>query len=200
MKRVVIHRETRLLDDFVTVDAVEYSYQRLDGTISEPVRRVRVDRGDSVAAVVFNRSTQRVILAEQFRLPASMRGDGWMLELAAGVVIEGETPEAAVRREVREEIGYDIERLRYISTFYASPGGSSERIALFMADVTSAGRAGPGGGMASAGEDIRVVEFTLDDIRRLLATSGINDAKTLIGLMWLIEHETRAPFNRWNDE
>jgi nudix-type nucleoside diphosphatase (YffH/AdpP family) len=185
MRNVVIHRTVRLLDDFFKVDEVEVSYERFDGQMSEPMRRLCFDRGDSVAAIIFNRSTQRVLLVEQFRLPALNKGPAWMLELVAGIKPPGESPEEALRREVLEETGYEIDRLHCISTFYPSPGGSSEQVMLYMAEVTGAGRVGPGGGLHQSGEDIRVVEFGLDDLRQEMAAGRICDAKTLIGVMWL---------------
>ena len=57
---------------------------------------------------------------------------------------------------------------------------------LYMAEVTGGGRVGPGGGLRQSGEDIRVVEFGLDDLRREMAAGRICDAKTLIGVMWLL--------------
>jgi ADP-ribose pyrophosphatase len=48
------------------------------------------------------------------------------------MVDKNETPEAAIRREILEETGYNVEKLKHISTFYVSPGGSSERIMLLF--------------------------------------------------------------------
>ena len=96
-----------------------------------------------------------------------------------------ETPESALRREVLEEVGYEIGTLEPIATFYVSPGGSSERVFLHYAEVTDAGKVGDGGGVGAEGEDIRTVELTLEELDRLLATGSIQDAKTLVGLQWL---------------
>ncbi|MBC7780836.1 MAG: NUDIX hydrolase [Proteobacteria bacterium] len=186
MKKVVIERETRLLDDFFKVDAAELSHELFSGGMSSPVRRLNFERGDSVAAVVFNRDTQRVILIEQFRYPAWRKGPGWMTEAVAGIVMPDEAPETALRREVREEIGYDIDALHYVASFYLSPGGSSERIILFCAEVSDAGQVSSGGGVQAEGEDIRVVDYSLDELREEVLFARIEDAKTLVGIMWLL--------------
>ncbi|MBL7688618.1 MAG: NUDIX domain-containing protein [Bdellovibrionaceae bacterium] len=188
MKKVVIHSETRLLDDYFQVDEAEFSFERFDGHMSAPVRRLCFERGDSVAAVVFNRDTQRVILIEQLRFPAYKKGPGWLLEVVAGIMTRGETPETALRREVREEIGYEIDQLCHIATFYLSPGGSSERVILFQADVRNAGRVSEGGGVPEEGEDIRLVEVSIEALRDEQVFARIQDAKTLVGIMWLLQH------------
>jgi nudix-type nucleoside diphosphatase (YffH/AdpP family) len=186
MKKVIVAREVRLLDDCFKVDEALLTYERFDGTMSSPVRRLCFERGDSVAAIVFNRDKQNVILVEQFRYPAFRKGEGWLLEVAAGSVPPHETPEAALRREVREEIGYDIDRLHPIATFYPSPGGSSERVMLFCGEVTDSGKVAAGGGLAEAGENIRTIELSLQTLEDDLMHARFCDAKTLIAVMWLL--------------
>lgn len=191
MKKVVVEQEACLLDDYFRVDEAIVSFERFDGKMNPPVRRLCFERGDSVAAIVFNRDRQNVILVEQFRYPAFKKGEGWIAEVVAGSIPAHETPEAALRREVREEIGYDIDRLYPIATFYVSPGGSSERIMLFCAEVSNEGKVTSGGGLAESGEDIRTVELSLQALRDDLKLARIRDAKTLIGVMWLLSEGSR---------
>ena len=192
MKQVIVASETRLLDDYFKVDEAVVSYERFDGKMNRPVRRLCFERGDSAAAIVFNRDRQNVILIEQFRYPTFRKGEGWIVEVVAGVVPEYETPEAALRREVREEIGYDIDRLQPIATFYPSPGGSSERIILYCAEMTNAGKIESGGGLTESGEDIRIIELSLQTLRDELLRGRIHDAKTLIAVMWLLNESFRV--------
>jgi ADP-ribose pyrophosphatase len=72
-----------------------------------------------------------------------------------------------------------------MATFYVSPGGSSERIFLFYAEVDDDGRVSEGGGVAGEHEDIRVVFLPIAEVRSRLAAAGFADAKTIIGLQWL---------------
>jgi ADP-ribose pyrophosphatase len=180
-----VHSRRRLLDDFFKVDEAEVSYERSDGTMTPPVRRLVFERGDSVAAVVAHRESGELLFTEQFRFPTLDKGPGWLLEIMAGMIDAGETPEQALRREIEEELGFVVARLEPMATFYVSPGGSSERIFLFYAEVDDDGRVSEGGGVAGEHEDIRVVFLPIAEVRSRLAAAGFADAKTIIGLQWL---------------
>ena len=190
--RVDIKRHRLVFDDFLRVEEVVLRYERYDGAMSEPVRRLSVERDDSVAAVLVERARGTVILVEQFRYPALCKGGGWLIEAIAGAIDPGESPEQAVRREVEEEAGYRIDALTHVSTFFVSPGGSSERVFLYCAFVESADRLGPGGGVASEHEDLRVLEIPLVDLRGRLNSDEFVDAKTLVGLQWLLARHDRG--------
>ena len=81
-----------------------------------------------------------------------------------------------------EEAGYQAKELEFVSSFYLTPGGSSERIFLFIAEVEDADRVADGGGL-DAGEDIEVVEMTESEVWRAVDEGEIVDAKTLVGLL-----------------
>lgn len=157
----------------------------LSGKWSEPVALVNADRGDSVAAVIVDTSRDEIVLVEQFRAPTLGHGSGWLTELVAGMVGAGEDPEVAIRREIQEEIGYDVRALEKISTVYPSPGGSSERVILFYGEVDDSLRVGDGGGRADEAESIARRPVPLAGLPELLAGGTVQDAKTLAGLLWL---------------
>lgn len=185
MKKVEIESKQRVFDDFFKVDETYFRHERFDGQMSKSLRQLVFERGDSVAAVVVNKDTGRVILVNQFRFPTYAKGPGWILEIIAGTLEENETPEEAIRREVLEETGYNSDRLTHISTFYVSPGGTSERIILYHVEVDNAGRVTGSRGLGTEQEDIQIVEFSLPELWRALKSGQIVDAKTIIGLMWL---------------
>lgn len=186
MRNVAIRQRRRLLDDFFKVDEAQVSFERFDGSMTSFVRRLVFERGDCVAAVIFNRDTGRLLLTEQFRFPTAGKGPGWLLELAAGMIDPGEQPEVAMRREVEEEIGYRPDLVEHIYTFYVSPGGSSERIWLYYAEVSELGRVSKGGGKAGEHEDIRTVSLSVEEARIALSRGEVADAKTIVGLQWLL--------------
>jgi ADP-ribose pyrophosphatase len=97
----------------------------------------------------------------------------------------GETPEEAARREVEEETGLNISVLEHITTFYPSPGGTSELIFLYYSEVSGKPIIKENTGRVSEGEDIMTLEMSLDVALGKIKTGEIRDAKTIIGIYWL---------------
>lgn len=184
-RRVEIESREVVFDDFFTIEKATLRFERFDGTMSPTVKRLCFERGDAVAALILNRDTGKLLLTFQFKYPTLEKGDGWIAEVLAGMIDEGETPEEALRREIVEEAGFDIHHTTHIHTFYVSPGGTSERIFLYYVEVGNSDRVGPGGGLASEAEDIRVLEYSPAEAFALLDNGDIQDAKTLIAIMWL---------------
>jgi ADP-ribose pyrophosphatase len=185
MKKVELISEKRVYDGFFKIDEALVRYERFDGRMSPPVRRLNFERGDSVAAIVFNVDSKKVLLVNQFKYPTFKDGPGWITETVAGILESGEFPEDAIRREILEEIGYETTRLKHIANFYVSPGGTSERIILFYAETGDSGRISKGGGKEEENEDIKVVEWTAEELDRALESGDIIDAKTMVAVMWL---------------
>jgi ADP-ribose pyrophosphatase len=182
-----IESSRRILDDFFQVDESYVRFQRFDRSMAGPVRCLRFVRRDSAAAVMFNRQSQEVILVQQFRYPATAAGAGWGIELVAGSIDPGETPEAGVRREIAEETGYQVDVVTPITTFFLSPGGSTERTFLFYTEVVDSDQLSTSGGLAGDNEDVRIVRVPVDQVAQLLDDGELADAKTIIGLRWLLD-------------
>jgi nudix-type nucleoside diphosphatase (YffH/AdpP family) len=185
MRKVDIERKKRILDDFFKVEEVHLRYERFDGQMSPLVRRLNFERGDSVAAMIFNPNSHRIVLVNQFKYPAYEKGPGWITETVAGMIDKDESPESAARREVEEETGYKISKLEHISTFYVSPGGSSERIILYYAEIDDSDKIQAGGGLAREHEDIITVELSVTEALEQIHSGQIADAKTILGILWL---------------
>lgn len=186
MKKVVIESKRYVLDDFFKVEEARLQYELFNGEMSRTVRRFSLERGNSVAVLVYNTDTNKIILLNQFRFPTYKHGHGWLTEIVAGMIDEGETPEESARRELLEEAGLTISAFEHICDFYASPGGSSEIIYLYYAEV--AGKfAVPvkTGGLAGHGEDIVTLEVTLDEALEMIQTGALIDAKSVAAIYWL---------------
>ena len=189
--RAVIARQQRLFDDFFKIDELLVTHRQIDGTTSSVQRRLVFERGDSVAVLLFNRDRRAVVLVEQFKAPTLIARrrddpattDGWLVEPLAGMIDTGEAPEAAAIRETLEETGYRIREPELIGRFFVSPGGSSERVFLYFAEVGDADRVGKGGGIDD--EDIKVLEIGLEELFEQFARGLIEDAKLAIGAYWL---------------
>ncbi len=185
-RRVVVDSKKRIFKDFFWIEEAFVRYERFDGQMSESVRRLSFERGDAAAAVIEERETGDVLLVEQFRYPTFGKGPGWLVETVAGIVEDGEDPEVTVRREVLEETGFQVRDVELIATFYPSPGGSSERIFLYHVEVSASDRVAEGGGVGDEHEDIRLVRIVRNDLAEAITSQRFSDAKTIIGLQWLL--------------
>jgi nudix-type nucleoside diphosphatase (YffH/AdpP family) len=191
MRKVEVISRKRIFDDVFKIEEARLRFERYDGAMSEVVRRLNFERGDSAAALLVNRGEKRVYLTEQFKYPSLEKGGGWIVEVVAGKIDPGETPEQAIKREIMEELGFQVSSVEPIANFFVSPGGTSERIFLFGALVSRAERTGSGGGLASENEDIRMVEWPVDEFLAKTEAGQLADAKTIIAGYWLKGNYTR---------
>jgi ADP-ribose pyrophosphatase len=203
--RVEIANPRRLLDAFFKVDEYTVSHERFDGKMSEARPILVFERGDAVAALLYDPERRVVIAVHQFRLPTREKGHGrgWLIEAVAGMIDTdeqgrpAETPLQCLIREVREETGYQLTHATPISKFFSSPGGSSELIYLYYAEVRRVDKAADGGGLASDGEDIEIVEYPIDDFFKRLTAGEFEDPKLIIAGQWLMARRgsIRAEFD-----
>ncbi len=146
--------------------------------------RLAFERGDSVAILLLENDSDSILLTNQFRYPSCKNADGWLLEIPAGSVEENEKPETCIKREVMEELGYKIKTAKLLTTFYTSPGASTERVFLFFSEVSKNDKIAKGGGNESENEDIQLVKIPISEI--ISKIPEIKDAKTLLALQWFL--------------
>jgi ADP-ribose pyrophosphatase len=121
----------------------------------------------------------RVVLIRQFRHAA----DGYIHEIPAGRLDDGESPEHCARRELQEETGYDAARMLELLTVYTTPGFTDERIHLFYAD-----------GLAREPDElIDPVVLRWSVLEELVGRGEIQDAKTLTAILFWDSFVRRQP-------
>lgn len=185
--KVIVEGRERVWDGFLKVDRVSVRHEKFDGAMSATLSREVLERGDSVGVLLHDPLLDVVVLVEQFRMPAHDRGSGWLLETVAGMFKPEESPEDTARRETREETGLEIARLQHVCTMFPSPGGMSERILCYYAEVDAAGvEDGRLAGNASEGEDIAIRVMTRGDFLDNVQSGVILDGKTLLLGYWLL--------------
>ena len=115
------------------------SHERFDGGWTGPLRReLLVQRPRPWPCCPTIPMQDLVVLVEQFRAGCiDLPGEPWLIEAVAGLVEAGETPEEVAAREVREETGLAVGRLEFVCRYHASPGGTSERVQVFVAEVAA---------------------------------------------------------------
>jgi nudix-type nucleoside diphosphatase (YffH/AdpP family) len=181
---VRIVREEILSDHYLPLKNVTYAQHRHDGELQVQSREV-YDNANGAAVLLYNRAHRSVVLTRQFRIGARLAGhDGFLLEAAAGM-LDGADPATRALAEAREETGYAIDHVEPALELYVSPGSTTERIHLFVAEYERAQRCDRGGGNPEEGEDIDVVELDFDDALAMIETGDIVDAKTVILLLYL---------------
>jgi ADP-ribose pyrophosphatase len=191
MRKVELISRKPVFEDFFTIEEAYLRYQRYDGRMSEVVRRLNFERGDSAAALLVDVETSTVHLTEQFKYPAYEKAGGWLVDVVAGMIDPGETPEQAVKREILEEAGFEVTQVEPIAHFFVSPGGSSERIFLFCAVVSERDRKRAGGGLEAEAEDIKLVSWSIDDFISRTVRGELDDGKLLIAGYWLKDNLAR---------
>ena len=160
-----------------------FDYRRANGEWQTQVREV-YDRGNGAALLPYNLTTRSVVLVRQFRYPAFANGyDDLLIEAAAGMLDDAE-PEARIRAEAEEEIGYRLAHVRKVFKAFTSPGAVTEKLHCFVAEYDAAMRIGDGGGLADEGEDIEVLELPIDDALAMISDGRIVDAKTIMLLQY----------------
>ena len=116
-----------------------------------------------------------LILIEQFRYVVGSS----LLEIPAGTIEEGESPEECAARELFEETGYRAGRLTPLLAFYLAPGYSNEFMWLFEATELEAGEMKP-----MPDESIEVRKVGLDEALQMIRRGEIRDVKTICAILF----------------
>lgn len=130
------------------------------------------------AVAVIALLNDKMIVVEQYRKPLEKS----QVEIPAGKLDAGEDPLAAAYRELEEETGYRAESLRYISSFYTSPGFANEILHLYVTDQLT-------GGNLNLDEDefLECEMITFEQAQQYIAEGTISDAKTIMAVyVWQI--------------
>ena len=195
MKFRILEREIAS-EGFFRVDRFCLQHELFAGGWGEPLTRELFERGHAAALLPYDPVRDQVVLIEQFRIGAlEAPGGPWLLEIVAGMIEAGEQPEQVVRRESVEEAGLEIGRCEAICDYLVSPGGTSERIAVFCGEVDASLAAGIHG-LTEEGEDIRVSTASYQDAVAMLASGQLNSASVIIAMQWLMLNRERLR-QRW---
>jgi ADP-ribose diphosphatase len=187
---VIIESQQRAWSGRFALDLIRFRHRLFDGTLSQPRTWELWRRGRAVALVPYDPIADSVVLIEQFRLPALAAGiDPVLVELPAGLVEDGEHPEPAMHRELREEMRMEADCLERIGAYLLSAGSSDELLDLYVGRVRAPvagpdGIAGHGGAEAE-GEDIRIRVWPAEKAIALALEGRMPNSVTTIGLLWL---------------
>jgi len=182
---VEIREKRTVYQGHFRVDRYRLRHRLHAGGWSAEMTREVFERGHAAAVIPYDPIRDEVVLIEQFRVGAYAAGRSpWLVEIVAGIIDPGETPEQVVRREAREEAGLDVGALERIAEYLSSPGGASESVVVFCGRVDTT-NAGGIHGHPDEGEDILVRVHPYAAVENMLRTASASNAVTLIALQWL---------------
>jgi ADP-ribose pyrophosphatase len=138
---------------------------------------------DNCVAIIAVDDKDNILLVSQFRKPVEKE----LLEVPAGGIDPGETPEDSVRREMREETGFLPQKVEKLGGFYSSPGFCTEYLYLYLATELVSSPL-----QAEDSENIRLVRVPLEQIPDLITSGSICDAKSIAGLLSFLEYRKSA--------
>lgn len=189
----VVEKQT-VFQGFFKVDEYQLKHRLMSGGYSEVLTREVFERGNAVGILLYDPVLDCIVLIEQFRMGvlASDRDQSpWILEIVAGMLDKNMPAEEVARLEAQEEALCEVKTLQPICDYYVSPGGTSEHVSLFFAEVDASGVHGQIAGLDSEGEDIKVHLVPAADIQNVLSSGAANNGATIICLQWFLLHKVK---------
>jgi len=125
-----------------------------------------------------------VVLIEQIRVGALEHAHPWQFEIVAGIIDTDEDAEGLIRREAMEEAGLDVKKVQSVVSYYPSAGGCSEKLDVFVGQVSTLG-AGGIYGLEYENEDIKAHVVSRSEAYSMIETGKIENGASIIALQWL---------------
>ena len=178
---------------FFAIEEIDVNFRRFDGSMSQQVTRAGFIACDAVTVLPYDPVRDRVLVVDQFRAGPYLRGDPqpWQIEVIAGRIDPGETPEQAARREAVEEAGLVLTDLLSVASYYPTPGCSAEFLYSFVALTDLPDTAAGVFGVEGEAEDIRGHLISFDRLMALVASGEISNAPTVLTAFWLAQKRER---------
>ncbi|PHM36706.1 ADP-ribose diphosphatase [Xenorhabdus innexi] len=186
----VISRKT-LYRGFFRMTEYQFRHRLFRGGWSDNIKREVFERGHAAVLLPYDPVSDEVVLIEQIRIPAIETSQTpWLLEVIAGMIETGEDAEQVVRREAIEEAGIEVKRCQPVLSYLSSPGGTTERMSIFVGEVDSSTASGIHG-LETENEDIRVLTVSREQAYQWVEEGIIDNAASVIAIQWLALHHER---------
>ncbi|WP_289028365.1 ADP-ribose diphosphatase [uncultured Paraglaciecola sp.] len=198
-KDVEIVKKEPLFEGFFKMVKYAFKHKLYEGGWSKVIEREVFERGNAVAVLLYDPALEEFVMIEQFRIGAlSNPQSPWLLEVVAGIIDPDETPENVCRREALEEAGVTIKKITPALNYLPSPGGTTERLYLFVGEV-DASQAGGVHGLDYESEDILVHRVSVTDAMAWLEEGKIDNSATIIVLQWFAMNKQKI-LETWSNE
>jgi GDP-mannose pyrophosphatase NudK len=173
-----------LSDNWYTLKKITFETKTPDGTV-EIQSREAYNRGNGATILLYNKSSQTVVLTSQFRMPTYINGNenGYLIECCAGL-LDKDNAEDCIRKETEEETGYKITDVKKVFEAYMSPGSVTEILYFFVAEYSKEMKVSEGGGLQEESENIEVLVIPFAKALDMVDTGEIRDGKTIMLLQY----------------
>lgn len=186
-KDIDLIEKEAVYDGFFKIERYGFRHKLFAGGYSDVVYREILERGHAVAVLPYDAKTDSVLLIEQVRIGAldpALDKSPWLLECIAGMADGSDNYQQVAIREAQEEAGLELDDLTFMMSYLSSPGGTTERLYLYMAQ-TDLSQAGGLFGLDNEDEDIKVHVMPRIQAMEYLKNGIIDNAATVISLQWL---------------
>lgn len=181
---VEILSKKTLYQGFFKMVKYAFKHKLFKGGWSDVVEREIFERGHAIAVLPYDPVLDEFVMIEQIRIGALPTSSSpWLLEVVAGIIDEGETPEDVCCREAKEEAGLNIQKLYKALSYLSSPGGTTERLHIYVGLVDASNAKGVHG-LDYESEDILVHRVPSSVALDWINQGKIDNAATLIALQW----------------
>lgn len=147
---------------------------RVRATSGQEFTYTLVDHPGAVWVVPVTEQGQ-IVLIRQYRYPVGE----YCLEVPAGGLSDGLSPEEAARRELAEEIGGTAAELRYVGRFYTSNGISNEIAYIYLATGVELGET-----QRELTEEMETRPVPAAEAMRMARCGEISDGPSALALLW----------------
>ncbi|WP_040523804.1 ADP-ribose diphosphatase [Aliiglaciecola lipolytica] len=187
-----INKTESLYSGFFKLIDYQFTHRLFNGGWSKTISREVLERGHAVAVLLFDPVLDEFVFIEQFRIGAYATSETpWLIEVVAGMIEQGEEVEEVCRREAFEESGVVVKRLHKALSYLSSPGGTTERIHIYIGEVDASSAQGVHG-LEDESEDILVRRVTKLEAIDWLNEGKIDNAAALIALQWFLLNEQKV--------
>jgi ADP-ribose pyrophosphatase len=187
---VTVESDETVWNGRFALQRIKFRQRQFDGTMSGPRTWELWRRGRAAALLPYDPVADVVVLIDQFRLPALAAGMApVMVEVPAGLCDPGEDPSTTLLREAEEETGIVPRRLLQIGDFLLCPGGTDERVFLYIGEITLPPGDEDGivgmAGLDAEHEDIRIRRWPAARAIEAALAGNFPNVVTTVALLWL---------------
>ncbi len=152
------------------IDLVLHPVTLSDGTVAE--REVVIHRGAVALLPMVDRDHVCLVKNERYAVGKTL------LEVPAGTLDPGESPDNTAGRELREETGYTAGKITRIAEWWVSPGVMSERMYLYLCEQLT-----PGPTEHQADERLEPLVVPWSEALAMVGDGRIEDAKSMLAIL-----------------